>query len=74
MDASAMDRMTSRVPAVTDDKPYTEFPLWRGSMNVDDKKLFTSTKLRQSRRLNIGAGATAVSQAPIPLEPSLRMP
>lgn len=64
MDASAA-RFLSRVPAVTDDKPYTEFPLWRGVMNTDDKKIFTADKLRLRRPRSGGriVGASAVSQA-----------
>jgi spermidine synthase len=59
MDASSMAGFTRGTPAVTDDRPYTEFPLWRGSMNVDDKKIFNADKLRQMQQPRRVGTATA---------------
>ena len=49
MDAAASTRMTAGVHAVTDDKPYTEFPLWRRFLKPDQMEEFTADKLRKSR-------------------------
>lgn len=49
MDAAQLARLCGNVPAVTDDKPYTEFPLWRRVLQADEMRNFNADVLRKKR-------------------------
>jgi spermidine synthase len=47
LDAAGLAKLVGNATAVTDDKPFTEFPLWRGGMNSDMHENFTSKIVRE---------------------------
>ncbi|HQR08716.1 MAG TPA: fused MFS/spermidine synthase [Gemmatales bacterium] len=49
MDAAELAKMCADVHAVTDDKPYTEFPLWRRVLKADQMRPFNAEVMRKRR-------------------------
>jgi spermidine synthase len=49
--SNALRQLVKNVPEVTDDRPYTEFPLWRGVLTGEKPNLTASVIRRQKQRL-----------------------
>jgi spermidine synthase len=47
MDAARLKTFLDGIPAVTDDHPYTEFPLWRRLLHADRERPFTPELFRK---------------------------
>jgi hypothetical protein len=50
LNAEGLARILANTPAVTDDRPYTEFPLWRRLFTPDGAKYFNAEDLRKRLR------------------------
>jgi spermidine synthase len=43
-----LEEVVEGVPEVTDDKPYTEFPMWRGMFTEDGRNVFSANQVREA--------------------------
>jgi spermidine synthase len=61
-DGAGLGRLVAEARAVTDDNPYTEFPLWRRLFLPAHRRLFSATQVREWLKSDERRSATATSR------------